>query len=206
MPQMCRELLVIQIRSIAPKYITSQLWRGGFRSSMTCHRLVEYSSSTWCDPHLFTMPGTARTCTSIPISRKRVAKKALIPPAVSGAFWPVMRHQTSRSTSMRFVIQTVGFYTCHRARVRFGRRCTERVRDVSTLLDMTKRGVEALVSSAYFNNSVLENKHRYNVVVSLTRKRASKSPPLCFRQQDRHAIARRIRRTRGNFSLQFGQR
>jgi hypothetical protein len=37
-------------------------------------------------------------------------------------------------------------------------------------------------------------------------KRTSNSPRLCARQQARHAIARRIRRTRRNSSLQFGQR
>ena len=42
--------------------------------------------------------------------------------------------------------------------------------------------------------------------VSFSRKRGSKSPPLYFRQQAKHAIARRIRRTRGNSALQFGQR
>ena len=43
------------------------------------------------------------------------------------------------------------------------------------LLDMTIGFVEALVSSACLISSVLENKHRYNVVVSLSRNCGSKS-------------------------------
>jgi hypothetical protein len=70
-----------------------------------------------------------------------------------------------------------------------------------------KRIVEALGLKRLFNlNSAFENKRRYNVVVSFSRKRASKSPPLCFRQQARQAMARRIFRTRRNSCRQFGQR